>query len=215
MWHSSMFEAGPLVKKHKRHHQQSRTIFRCVSGDTQERDCDSRSTVSSQMSDTSPSSIPLIFGPENPMRPNIGVFNNRSQFSAAFSLNDSIQSNSSDMLGHAVGDHLKAQVWKLQDVSVDNEDGESQEGYGSPGLSPVNTFTLQETLFVEQLTSIDERVRLQVNYQIGIDSFFFNKNRQIYLKSSIYIIISIKNIFMLFIIFLPSVLPPEQPVTII
>ena len=67
------------------------------------------------------------------------------------------------MLSHAVGDHLKAHVWKLQDVvSVDNEDGESQEGYGSPGLSPINTFTLQETLFVEQLTSIDERVRLQV-----------------------------------------------------
>ena len=172
MWHSSMFEAGPLVKKHKRHHQQSRTIFRCVSGDTQERDCDSRSTVSSQMSDTSPSSIPLSFGPENPMRPNIGVFNNRSHFSAAFSPNDFIQSNSSDTLGHAVGDHLKAHVWKLQDVSVDNEDGESQEGYGSPGLSPVNTFTLQETLFVEQLTSIDERVRLQVNKNnhIGIDS---------------------------------------------
>jgi len=167
IWHSSMFEAGPLVKKHKRHHQQSRTIFRCVSGDTQERDCDSRSTVSSQMSDTSPSSIPLSFGPENPMRPNIGLFNNRSQFSAAFSPNDSIQSNSSDTLGHAVGDHLKAHVWKLQDVSVDNEDGESQEGYGSPGLSPVNTFTLQETLFVEQLSSIDERVRLQVPMGVG------------------------------------------------
>ena len=69
-----------------------------------------------------------------------------------------------------MGDHLKAHVWKLQDVSVDNEDGESQEGYGSPGLSPINTFTLQETLFVEQLTSIDERVRLQVsNFECSYD----------------------------------------------
>lgn len=163
LWHSSLFEAGaaPMAKKHKRHHQQSRTIFRCVSGDTQERDCDSRSTVSSQMSDTAPSSIPLTFGPENPMRPNISLFNSRSQVCAS-SPNDSIQSNLHDTLGHAVGDHLKAHVWKLQDVSVDNEDGESQEGYGSPSLSPINTFTLQETLFVEQLTSIDERVRLQV-----------------------------------------------------
>ena len=32
-WHSAVFEPGPLVKKHKRHHQQSRTIFRCVSGE--------------------------------------------------------------------------------------------------------------------------------------------------------------------------------------
>ena len=32
-WHSAVFEAGTLVKKHKRHHQQSRTIFRCVSGE--------------------------------------------------------------------------------------------------------------------------------------------------------------------------------------
>ena len=61
-----------------------------------------------------------------------------------------------------MGDHLKAHVWKLHDVCVDNEDGESPEMFGSPGLSPVNAFTLQETLFVEQLTSIDERVRLQV-----------------------------------------------------
>ena len=117
--------------------------------------------MSSQMSDTAPSSIPLTFGPENPMRPNISLFNSRSQVCAS-SPNDSIQSNLHDTLGHAVGDHLKAHVWKLQDVSVDNEDGESQEGYGSPSLSPINTFTLQETLFVEQLTSIDERVRLQV-----------------------------------------------------
>merc|ERR1719225_1621852 len=94
------------------------------------------------------------------MRPNFS-FNNRSQL-CAFSPNDSIQSNSNETLSHSVGDHLKAHVWKLQDVCVDNEDGESPEMFGSPGLSPVNTFTLQETLFVEQLTSIDERVRLQV-----------------------------------------------------
>ena len=29
-------------------------------------------------------------------------------------------------------------------------------------LSVINTFTLQETLFIEQLTAIDERVRFQV-----------------------------------------------------
>ena len=55
-------------------------------------------------------------------------------------------------------DHVKAQVWKLQDVPFDNTD--------SPDVpqshSVINAFTLQETLFVEQLTSIDERVRFQV-----------------------------------------------------
>ena len=144
-----------------------------MSGDNQERDCDSRSTVSSQMSDTSPASIPLTFGPENPMRPNFS-FNNRSQL-CAFSPNDSIQSNSNETLSHSVGDHLKAHVWKLHDVCVDNEDGESPEMFGSPGLSPVNAFTLQETLFVEQLTSIDERVRLQV-FNSQTKNYSFQKN---------------------------------------
>ena len=52
-------------------------------------------------------------------------------------------------------EHLKAQVWKLRDGSFEERE--------SPLLSPViNSFTLQETLFIEQLTAIDERVRFQV-----------------------------------------------------
>ena len=48
-------------------------------------------------------------------------------------------------------------VWKLR--------GGCFEGRVSPVATPhsvINTFTLQETLFIEQLTAIDERVRFQV-----------------------------------------------------
>ena len=55
----------------------------------------------------------------------------------------------------AFNEHLKAQVWKLRDGSLEERE--------SSLLSPVsNSFTLQETLFIEQLSAIDERVRFQV-----------------------------------------------------
>ena len=66
------------------------------------------------------------------------------------------------------GEQLKAQVWKLQDVCADNGEAgggpgaEAEAGAGGSPLAGLNCFTLQETLFVEQLTSIDERVRFQV-----------------------------------------------------
>ena len=48
-------------------------------------------------------------------------------------------------------------VWKLR--------GGCFDGRVSPVAAPlsvINTFTLQEALFIEQLTAIDERVRFQV-----------------------------------------------------
>ena len=69
------------------------------------------------------------------------------------------------------GEQLKAQVWKLQDVCADNGEAgggpgaEAEPGAGGSPLAGLNCFTLQETLFVEQLTSIDERVRFQVMSQ--------------------------------------------------
>ena len=69
------------------------------------------------------------------------------------------------------GEQLKAQVWKLQDVCADNGEAgggpgaEAEAGAAGSPLAGLNCFTLQETLFVEQLTSIDERVRFQVMSQ--------------------------------------------------
>ena len=65
------------------------------------------------------------------------------------------ESNCEDSVRDPLNERLK--VWKLQDIPFDNTTG----SLGSP-LSAINTFTLQETLFIEQLTSIDERVRVQV-----------------------------------------------------
>ena len=51
------------------------------------------------------------------------------------------------------------QVWKLDPAAVENSN-ETQEP--SDQRQPLQSFTLQETLFVEQLAAIDERVRNQV-----------------------------------------------------
>ena len=51
------------------------------------------------------------------------------------------------------------QVWKLDPAAVENSN-ETQEQ--SDQRQPLQSFTLQETLFVEQLAAIDERVRNQV-----------------------------------------------------
>ena len=48
------------------------------------------------------------------------------------------------------------QVWKV-DMTHEQQDSST-----SPSTE-LTSFTLQETLFVEQLTAIDERVRAQVN----------------------------------------------------
>ena len=78
-------------------------------------------------------------------------------------------------------DKVKPQVWKLTEHSLMDP---------SP-LPQLNTFTLQETLFVEQLTAIDERVRYQVFFFILFDWFIsinlisnllfpFNKEKTIF-----------------------------------
>ena len=86
-WHTAVADTK---KRPARHHQQSRTIFRCVSGEGGEaaRDCDSRSTISSQMSDYSPGPG-LAASLDTQMRPNL-TFNSRPDF-GAFSPNDAHQ----------------------------------------------------------------------------------------------------------------------------
>lgn len=86
-WHTAVADTK---KRPARHHQQSRTIFRCVSGEGGEaaRDCDSRSTISSQMSDYSPGPG-LAASLDTQMRPNL-TFGGRPEF-GAFSPNDAHQ----------------------------------------------------------------------------------------------------------------------------
>lgn len=109
-----------------------------VVGDV-ERDCDSRSTISSHMSDNERQNFPS------------------EGFGNLFQNEPNQESNCEDSVRDHLNERLK--VWKLQDIPFDNTG--TVGSLGSP-LSAINTFTLQETLFIEQLTSIDERVRVQV-----------------------------------------------------
>jgi len=142
-WHNT--EEQQLVKKQKRHHQQSRTIFRCVSNENMERDCDSRSTVSSQLSDYS-------------------ALGERERERHASNKDNSNEDQSQPQ--EAFNDQFKAQVWKLRGGCFDD-----RESPLAP-LSVINTFTLQETLFIEQLTAIDERVRFQVPMEVSHGNSF-------------------------------------------
>ena len=69
------------------------------------------------------------------------------------------------------------QVWKLDPAAVENSN-ETQEP--SDRQQPLQSFTLQETLFVEQLAAIDERVRNQVIFcsffsEPGVFLLFFSE----------------------------------------
>ena len=68
-------------------------------------------------------------------------------------------------------DKVKAQVWKLSESPLMDP---------SP-LPQLNTFTLQETLFVEQLTAIDERVRYQVYQSYCLQCFISSIRNSNYL----------------------------------
>ena len=157
----------PNNKRQKRHHQQSRTIFRCVSGESaiyyylspnnkpisgenNERDCDSRSTIASPFSDTSQSQLQQDFSANQ--NANSGVGFSQQMLEDAYGMNQPNLTYPGDRQG-LPPDKLKPQVWKLSENSPLDP---------SP-LPQLNTFTLQETLFVEQLTAIDERVRFQVS----------------------------------------------------
>ena len=70
-------------------------------------------------------------------------------------------------------DKVKPQVWKLTEQSFMNP---------SP-LPQLNTFTLQETLFVEQLTAIDERVRYQVSLSFLLNASLASLDQLYYLFS--------------------------------
>merc|ERR1719483_252304 len=100
------------AKRQKKHHQQSRTIFRCVSGENAERDCDSRSTIASQVSDTSGSQVQHDVN-SNHNQNDINVLDE------AFSL---YQSRSNEDLSQAQQgvppDQVKPQVWKLTEQSI-------------------------------------------------------------------------------------------------
>jgi len=144
------------AKRQKKHHQQSRTIFRCVSSENAERDCDSRSTIASPLSDSSGSQLQQDLGADQ----NQGSITEFSQdaLDDALSLDQSRANEDISQAQQGVPpDQMKPQVWKLTEQSLMNL---------SP-LPQLNRFTLQETLFVEQLTAIDERVRYQVPMELS------------------------------------------------
>merc|ERR1719244_1898215 len=142
-------------KRQKRHHQQSRTIFRCVSSENAERNCDSRSTIASPHSDSSGSHQNLqdftdhVYAPDNALHVNTDNV-----------MLDSVRQDMFGGSGHLDNpDHRsRPQVWKLGEVSSSLPP--------SPMPQQLNTFTLQETIFVQQLIAIDERVRFQVPMEV-------------------------------------------------
>jgi len=121
-----------------RHHQQSRTIFRCVSSDSNPPSCASpvgQPGVPFARAQTS--WLEHNTQPAGASSPEPGVMNTPP------SRPESSESN--------------VQVWKLdaaENSETSNETAHQQQ--------PLQSFTLQETLFVEQLAAIDERVRNQV-----------------------------------------------------
>jgi len=144
-----------MAKRQKRHHQQSRTIFRCVSSENAERDCDSRSTVASPFSDCSGSQIQQDFT-SNQNANSSNMFGQQMMNDTYVDQMRAEQENGENQHG-VPPDKVKAQVWKLSESPLMDP---------SP-LPQLNTFTLQETLFVEQLTAIDERVRYQVPMEVS------------------------------------------------
>ena len=68
------------------------------------------------------------------------------------------------------GSKSNVQVWKL--------DANSEQDSNDPGCQQqaLQSFTLQETLFVEQLAAIDERVRNQVCVCVFEITFFFRRS---------------------------------------
>jgi len=144
-----------IAKRQKRHHQQSRTIFRCVSSENNERDCDSRSTIASPFSDSSGSQLQPDYSSHQNGNP---MMFGQQMLDDAYALNQirSDTDRNEDQPG-VPRDKIKPQVWKLNESSLMDP---------SP-LPQLSTFTLQETLFVEQLTAIDERVRYQVPMEVS------------------------------------------------
>jgi len=154
--HGTLEPLNKLPKDKKRHHQQSRTIFRCVSSENGERDCDSRSTIASPFSDSSGSQLQQDFSSNQNANPST-VFG-QQMLDDAFALDQIRPDQDHSQAQQGVPpDKVKPQVWKLTEQSFMNP---------SP-LPQLNTFTLQETLFVEQLTAIDERVRYQVPMEVS------------------------------------------------
>merc|ERR1719347_1939138 len=145
--YSNMSVDQAQASTQRRHHQQSRTIFRCVSNESLDRESPSRSSIASPFSDISQEQIfPQDF--------------NQHQESERTSLPFSPGAASRQEEGIQ-----RAKVWKLSET---------------PATSPLalctqsNGFTLQETLFVEQLTAIEERVRCQVPMEASQVRSFFN-----------------------------------------
>jgi len=122
-------ESNPL-----RHHQQSRTIFRCVSNDSNGGACS-----------TSP-------GGNNGEGRAVPTWPEQNTQGGATSPEPQAVMNAAE----ESGSKSNVQVWKL---NANTEQDSNDPGCHQQALQ---SFTLQETLFVEQLAAIDERVRNQV-----------------------------------------------------
>ena len=126
------------VRKRKFEQNQHGTIMVFLSDESLDREIPSRSSITSPFSDTSQA-------PTYPHDFNQGHSNQRSDVPSSPGGN-SMQEESIQ----------RAKVWKLS---------ESPTNSSLSLTSQPNGFTLQETLFVEQLTAIEERVRCQVRCQ--------------------------------------------------
>jgi len=124
-------------RNQKRHHQQSRTIFRCVSNDN--------GGETDSMTSGSPDP-----GMHMDFMSNGGGWSPRQQCWGEAS----VPNRQTLAPINLPTEQIKPQVWRL--------DLEAGGLNAQPNQPRTNSFTLQETLFVEQLAAIDERVRYQV-----------------------------------------------------
>lgn len=178
----------------RRHHQQSRTIFRCISNDSDSQCSASPDPAAHSRTNSNNSAHPQFSGnsghsglnghPGNQGHQgqqgpqghpgylgNPGQIGNPGRPQGLGSNEQSLSYQPREMWGRQqpgglsnFPDHANVNVWKLEEQLPAAEDGR-------PALK---SFTLQETLFVEQLAAIDERVRFQVPMDLEHVQSFMN-----------------------------------------
>jgi len=126
-----------------RHHQQSRTIFRCVSSDSNPPSCSSPVG--------NPGAVPFARAAQ-PAQASSWLEHNTTSAGASSPEPGVMNTPPS----RPESSESNVQVWKLDAAPAENSETSNEP------RQPLQSFTLQETLFVEQLAAIDERVRSQV-----------------------------------------------------
>ena len=155
-------ESNPL-----RHHQQSRTIFRCVSSKSQQKS-PSRSSHPLVTDDSNGgAACSTSPGGNNGEGRAVPTWPEQNTQGGATSPQPPGVMNAAE----ESGSKSNVQVWKL--------DANTEQDSNDPGChqqQALQSFTLQETLFVEQLAAIDERVRNQVCVCVFEITFFCRRS---------------------------------------